>query len=164
MAVAALTLEELRPEVLGMRLATAGVSAGNRLLIWRDTIGIIRDFWLTGTGAGTYVTSMLVYQRSSPGWLYNQAHNHYLQLVSEGGLLLGVPVFAALVFFTGDAWRRLSHDGAGMFWIRAGAFCGLAGVAAQSLFETGLTMPANAALAGIAAAIVMHDGAPRARV
>ena len=163
MAVAALTLEELRPEVLGMRLATAGVSAGNRLLIWRDTIGIIRDFWLTGTGAGTYVTSMIVYQRSSPGWLYNQAHNHYLQLVSEGGLLLGVPVFAALVFFTRDAWRRLSRDGSGMFWIRAGAFCGLAGVAAQSLFETGLTMPANAALAGIAAAIVVHDAAPRAR-
>ena len=164
MAVAALTLAELRPEVLGMRLAAAGVSAGNRLLIWRDTIGIIRDFWLTGTGAGTYVTSMVLYQRSSPGWLYNQAHNHYLQLVSEGGLLLGVPVFAALVFFTRDAWRRLSRDGSGMFWIRAGAFCGLVGVAAQSLWETGLTMPANAALAGIAAAIVMHDGAPRARV
>jgi O-antigen ligase len=126
-------------------------------------MGIIRDFWLTGTGAGTYVTSMVLYQRSSPGWLYNQAHNHYLQLVSEGGLLLGVPAFAALVFFTREAWRRLGSDDSGMFWIRAGAFCGLAGVAAQSLFETGLTMPANAALAGIAAAIVVHDVAPRAR-
>jgi O-antigen ligase len=159
----ALTLAQLRPEVLGTRLSSAGVSAGNRLLIWRDTIPIIRDFWLTGTGAGTYVTSMLLYQRSSPGWLYNQAHNHYLQVLSEGGLLVTVPVFGALAFFTRDAWQRLHADASGMFWIRAGAFCGLAGVAAQSLWETGLTMPANAALAAIAAAIVIHDPAPAAR-
>jgi O-antigen ligase len=161
--VAALTLAELRADVLGMRLSTAGVSAANRLLIWRDTIPIIRDFWLTGTGAGTYVTSMLVYQRSSPGWLYNQAHNHYLQVVSEGGLLLAVPVFGALALYVRDAWRRLHADRSGMFWIRAGAFCGLAGIAVQSLWETGLTMPANAALAAIAAAVVVHDPAPHAR-
>jgi O-antigen ligase len=161
--VVALTLAQLRPEALGVRLSSAGVSAGNRLLIWRDTIPIIRDFWLTGTGAGTYLTSMLLYQRSSPGWLYNQAHNHYLQVLSEGGLLLNVPVFGLLAFYTRDAWRRLHADESGMFWIRAGAFCGLAGVAVQSVWETGLTMPANAALAAIAAAIVVHDPASAAR-
>jgi O-antigen ligase len=159
-AVIALTLAELRPEVLGMRLSTAGVSAGHRLLIWRDTIPIVRDFWLTGTGAGTYLTSMLLYQRSSPGWLYNQAHNHYLQVVSEGGLLLAVPVFGALAMYAREAWQRLHADTSAMFWIRAGAFCGLAGVAVQSLWETGLTMPANAALAAIAAAVVVHPPAP----
>jgi O-antigen ligase len=133
------------------------VSAGNRLLIWRSTIPIIRDFWLTGTGAGTYVTSMLLYQRSSRGWLYNQAHNHYLQVLSEGGLLVAVPVFSALVLYVREAWQRLRADRSRMFWIRAGAFCGLAGLAVQSLWETGLTMPANAVLAAIAAAIVVHD-------
>jgi O-antigen ligase len=106
---------------------------------------------------------MLLYQRSSPGWLYNQAHNHYLQVLSEGGLLLTVPVFGLLAFYTRDAWRRLHADESGMFWIRAGAFCGLAGVAVQSVWETGLTMPANAALAAIAAAIVVHDPASAAR-
>jgi O-antigen ligase len=161
--VVALTLMELRPGVLGMRLSTTGVSAGNRLLIWRDTMPIIRDFWLTGTGAGTYLTSMLLYQRSSPGWLYNQAHNHYLQLVSEGGLLLAVPVFAALGLYMREAWQRLRADQSGMFWIRAGASCGLVGVAVQSLWETGLTMPANAVLAAIVAAVVVHDAAPQAR-
>jgi O-antigen ligase len=161
--VAALTLAELRLGVLGARLSSVGVSAGNRLLIWRDTIPIVRDFWLTGTGAGTYVTSMLLYQRTSPGWLYNQAHDHYLQVLSEGGMLLAVPVFAALVLYAREAWQRLHADESGMFWIRAGAFCGLAGVAAQSLWETGLTMPANAALAAIAAAMVVHRPAPHTR-
>jgi hypothetical protein len=162
-AVVLLTLADVRVGVLGTRLSTAGVSAGNRLLIWRDTIPIIRDFWLTGTGAGTYLTSMLLYQRSSPGWLYNQAHNHYLQVLSEGGLMIAAPVFGALGLYARDAWRRLRSDESGMFWIRAGAFCGLAGVAVQSLWETGLTMPANAALAAIAAAIVVHDPAADTR-
>jgi len=118
---------------------------------------ILRDFWLTGTGAGTYLTSMLIYQRSSPGWLYNQAHNHYLQVMSEGGLLLGIPVFAALAIYARDARRWLAADKSGMYWIRSGAFCGLAGLAVQSFWETGLTMPANAVLAAVVAAIVVHD-------
>jgi hypothetical protein len=154
--VVVLAFADVRPALVGLRLATAGVSAGNRLLIWRDTIPIIRDFWLTGTGAGTYLTSMLLYQRSSPGWLYNQAHDHYLQVFSEGGLLVGVPVFAALVVYARDAWTTLQGDASGMFWIRAGACCGLVAVAVQSLWETGLTMPANAVLAALAAAIVIH--------
>jgi O-antigen ligase len=126
-------------------------------------MSIIKDFWLTGTGAGTYLTSMLLYQRSSPGWLYNQAHNHYLQIASEGGLMVGAPVAIALGCFVKEAWRSLRRDTSGMYWMRAGAFSGLAGVAAQSVWETGLTMPANAALAALAAAIVIHGAGVRTR-
>ncbi len=163
LAALALAYAQIQPAMIQGRLSTAGVSAANRVLIWRDTVPILRDFWLTGTGGGTYLTSMLLYQRSSPGWLYNQAHNHYLQVMSEGGVLVGVPVFAALGLYVREGWRRLLADRSGMFWIRAGAFSGLAAVAVQSLFETGLTMPANAALAAITAALVVHDPSPLAR-
>ena len=77
--------------------------------------------------------------------------------------MIAVPVFGALALYARDAWRRLFADESGMYWIRAGAFCGLAGLAVQSLWETGLTMPANAALAAIAAAIVVHEPASHAR-
>ena len=50
---------------------------------------------------------MLVYQRSSPGWPFNQAHNHYLQVAAEGGLLAGVPVLLALICLA-----RAALDGA----------------------------------------------------
>ena len=153
----ALVVAQVGLSSLAARLANAQVSAGERLLIWRDTLPMVRDFWLTGTGAGTYETAMLVYQRSSPGVRFNQAHNHYLQILAEGGALLAVPVFVALVLYTRGAWARLRHDGSGMFWIRAGAFCGLAGAAAQSVWETGLATPANAALAAVLAAIVTHE-------
>jgi O-antigen ligase len=111
---------------------------------------------LTGTGVGTYQISMAVYQRSMPGVIFNQAHNHYLQVLSEGGLVVGIPVVAALVAFARESVTRLTSDRSGMFWVRAGGVSGLFGVAVQSLLETGLTTPANAAVAAVVAAIVVH--------
>jgi O-antigen ligase len=139
------------------RLSQAHLSAADRVLIWHDTLPMMRDFWLTGTGAGTYETGMLVYQRASPGVRFNQAHNHYLQAAAEGGLLLCAPLFLALGLWVRRAWRCIATDQSGMYWIRAGALSGLAGAAAQSVWETGLVTPANAALASILAAIVIHE-------
>jgi O-antigen ligase len=144
------------PAAVGERIAAAPVSLAGRLAIWHDTWPVVRDFWLTGTGAGTYETVMLLYQRSMPEVRFNQAHNHYLQLAAEGGLLLAVPLVLALVAFVRDVNERLTTDDSGMYYMRAGAICGLLGVAAQSLFETGLTTPANAFLAAVLAAIVVH--------
>lgn len=144
------------PETLVGRVAAAPVSAASRLLIWRDTFPVIRDFWLTGTGAGTYETAMLVYQHASPGVRFNQAHNEYLQLAAEGGLLVCLPIAIALGHLVRQVSRRLRGDTSGIYWIRAGAVCGLAGVAAQSLWETGLMTPANAVLAAVTAAIALH--------
>ena len=146
-------------ETLTIRLSATGVAAADRLTIWRDTLAVIRDFWLTGTGLGTYQTSMAIYQRSSPGVLFNQAHNHYLQVVSEGGLLVAVPVLLAVAAFARTALRSLREDRSGMFWVRAGAASGLFGVAVQSLFETGLRTPANTVLAVLLAAIATHPPA-----
>jgi O-antigen ligase/polysaccharide polymerase Wzy-like membrane protein len=153
----------INPAPFEGRIAAAPVSVQGRLLIWRDTIPVVRDFWLTGTGAGTYETAMLVYQRASLGVRFNQAHNHYLQLVTEGGLLLSVPVAIALWQLAGAVARTLRGDRSGMYWLRAGAASGLAGVAAQSIWDTGLTAPANAVLAAISAAIALHQPARAAR-
>jgi O-antigen ligase len=148
---------------LSGRFTAAGVGVADRLLIWRDTMSVLRDFWLTGTGAGTFQLSMTVYQRSSPGVIYNQAHNHYLQVAAEGGVLLAVPVALALAAFARATADSLRSDRSGMFWVRAGAASGLAGIAVQSIWETGLTTPANALLAAIAGAMVVHQPSHRGR-
>ena len=44
------------------------------------------DFWPAGTGTGTYQTAMLLYQTGDRTYSFNQAHNHYLQLATEGGI------------------------------------------------------------------------------
>ncbi len=135
---------------------TMAPSAGYRVAIWRDTLSIVHDFWLTGTGAGTYSTAMLVYQTSDRSVFFNQAHSHYLQLLAEGGLLVGIPVLLTLAGLVVAGRRMLAADRTPRYWLRAGALAGLCGVAAQSIWETGLRMPANAVLCAVLVAVVLH--------
>jgi hypothetical protein len=155
LAAAGVILRVNAADLMG-RFAAAGGAVSERVAIWRATMPVLRDFWLTGTGVGTYETAMLVYQRAPSLFRINAAHNHYLQLAAEGGLLVGVPTAIGLVMYARAALAGLVEDASAMYWIRAGALGGLCGVAVQSFWETGLTTPANAVLAAIVAAIALH--------
>ena len=135
----------------------------SRVTIWRESIPPIKDFWLTGTGAGSYADAMTVYQQSRiwvgsmQRWAhFNNAHSHYVQVAAEGGLLLMLPVMAALVLLGVLGRRAIRADKGEMFWVRVGAAAGLAGLAAQSVWEIALVMPANAVLAGIGAGLLLY--------
>lgn len=136
----------------------------SRLVIWRETLPILRDFPLAGTGAGTYSPVMTVYQQtrfwvgSMQQWAhFNQAHSHYLQVAAEGGLLLAVPALAALLGLGLLGRRAIDQDRGEIFWVRVGAAAGLAGIAVQSVWEIPLVMPANAILAGVLAGVLLHE-------
>jgi O-antigen ligase len=135
----------------------------SRLTIWRETLPLIRDFWLTGSGAGTYSIAMLLYQQSvipmpHLGTVahFNQAHSHYFQVAAEGGLLLVVPVVAAGIAFVRNARAAINRDLGEAMWIRIGAATALVAIATQSIWETALRMPANALLCAALAGIVVH--------
>jgi putative inorganic carbon (hco3(-)) transporter len=135
---------------------------GGRRVIWRETWQMVRDFRLTGIGAGAYPRGMLVYQHEARGHFYfNHAHNEYLQLAAEGGVLLCVPVAVALIAGAYQIGRRLRLDDTPIVWLRIGAASGMLAVAVQSVWDTGLRMPANAVLFALIAAVAVHDaGAP----
>lgn len=100
---------------------------------------------------------MLVYQQSDRRLFFNQAHNQYLQFAAEGGLILLVPLICAAVLFACAAARRLNQDRTPMVWVRAGAVAGLVGVLVQSIWETGLRLPANGMLLAVLCAIAVHE-------
>jgi putative inorganic carbon (HCO3(-)) transporter len=143
-------------EQLLVRLGTTQSGVG-RPTIWRETLPVVRDFWLTGTGAGTYGRAMLRYQQTRTTFFFNTAHNEYLQVLTEGGVLLAVPMVTVLAAGIVAARRQLRDPRHGLFWIRLGAAAGLVAVAVQSIWETGLRIPANALLFAVLAAIVLHE-------
>lgn len=135
---------------------------GGRRVIWSDTWRMVQDFWLTGIGAGAYQRGMLVYQQHLRGHFYfNHAHNEYLQIAAEGGVLLWIPLAVALLAGIWQVAQRLRRDDTPIFWIRVGAASGLLAAGVQSAWETGLRMTANAALFALLAAIAMHDAGER---
>lgn len=146
---------------LAMRLRdTTEQGEWGRAAIWRDTWRMARDFWLTGVGAGAYQHGMLVYQEGSRLFFFNHAHDEYLQLFAEGGLLVVVPAAIAVLAAATLAVRRLRRDRTPVFWMRAGAVSGVIAVAIQSIWDTGLRTPANGALFAVMCAIALHEPRP----
>jgi O-antigen ligase len=132
----------------------------NRVAIWRDAVPVVRDFPVTGVGAGAFGRAMRVYQTTPRAYYHNEAHNQYLQLAAEGGLLLTVPAAAAVVALVLAAGAQLRRRGDRVRWMRVGAAGALVGVAVQSIWETGLTLPANGMFAAALAALLVHTPPP----
>ena len=115
-------------------------SFGGRLRAWRDTRRIIEDFPLTGSGFNTYGTAMTIYQTGQRDVHFQEAHNEYLQLAAEGGLLIGIPILATLAIFARQVRRRFveaPQEGI-TYWLRIGAVIGLLSIGLQSLLDFSL--------------------------
>jgi O-antigen ligase len=137
---------------------TLTVGLGGRREIWDRTWAMVSDFWITGVGVGAFERAMTMYQRQPHVFYFNHAHNEYLQLLAEGGVVLAAPAAVALAAGAWQIRRRMDADRTAVFWIRAGAASGMLAVAVQSVWDTGLRMPANAVLFSLLAAIALHDG------
>nr|AAP58532.1 hypothetical protein [uncultured Acidobacteriota bacterium] len=136
----------------------------SRRAAWQDGWRLAGDFPLTGTGLNTYGDAMLFYQQQVlENWM-SHAHNDYLQLLAEGGLLVCAPAIASAVLLAlalrrsvGDARR----DGDPRdYWIRAGAAVGLGAMCVQETVEFSLQIPANALLFATLAAMALSRPQP----
>jgi len=126
----------------------------SRLSIWQDSIGIVRDYPVLGTGLGTFKNAGMRYQTSMSRFLFDHAHNDYLELLTDTGIvgfLLGIGI--ALVFFR-NAYRRWRQK-RNMFGkcIGAGGLTSLVALAVHSFVDFNLHIPANALLFSVIAAI-----------
>jgi O-antigen ligase len=135
--------------------AWSGVDGG-RPDIWAQTLVLVRTFPVAGIGLGAFDVVMPAYQTSVFTTLLNHAHNQYLHVMAEGGLLLIVPLLLAAIAFFGVARRRLRHDDTALVHLRQGAFAGLIGFAVLSCVEVALLTPAVMVLASVSAAIVVR--------
>ena len=137
-----------------------------RVGLWRDTARIVRDFPLTGVGFNAYGVAMLGYQTHGLDLRAVEAHNDYLQLAAEGGLMVGAPIVLAAGVFVREVRRRFreGRDDTRTRWLRVGAVIGLGAVGAQALVDFSLQMPGNAMLFALLMAMAVHrPGAGAAR-
>lgn len=137
----------------------ASVTLGERAPIWNDTLRIIEDWPYTGTGLNTFGVAMLHYQTAPMATgAVTEAHNDYLQLAAEGGLLLGIPILLALAVFVLEIRKRFREaaDDAETYWLRAGAVTGLLAIAGMEMFDFTLQMPGAVVMFVVLAAIAIH--------
>ena len=126
-------------------LATAQeVTAEGRLQLWQETLHLVTDYPFFGVGLGAYGTVFQKYKVSAPMVFDDNAHNDYLQVLSETGFL-GFGLCA--IFVTLILWNLLSSLGHSDLRARCLAIACLGSLAAillHSFVDHNLYMPANA--------------------
>jgi O-antigen ligase/tetratricopeptide (TPR) repeat protein len=58
-----------------------------RLKIWEDSRNIVKDFPVTGTGFGSFINIYPKYRTISGDSIADHAHNDYIELFSDGGVI-----------------------------------------------------------------------------
>jgi len=74
---------------------TDDITADTRAQLWRDTVPLIKDYPWLGCGFGAYESCFYRYKTVAPMSTADYAHNDYLQVLAE----LGVIAFAAGIAF-----------------------------------------------------------------
>ncbi|MCI5209536.1 MAG: hypothetical protein D3910_12265, partial [Candidatus Electrothrix sp. ATG2] len=116
----------------------------DRLLVWKDTLKILASFPLTGSGFGTFVDIFPSYKTLADNLLYEHAHNDFLELLTEGGLIGGAAGlwFIMSVVKTGCRMIGQRHDRISVFYA-VSALSSLAGILVYSVFDFNLHNGAN---------------------
>lgn len=118
-----------------------------RVWAWKGTIGIIKDYPLLGAGLGTFAHIFPKYRLPQIKSFFNYAHNDYLQLLSEGGLLAFIVISIFLFFFFRKTIRLLfSRRDTWAINLAIGGLASLFSIFIFSFSDFNLHIPANAVL------------------
>jgi O-antigen ligase len=129
---------------IGLNHSGGDISNG-RLHFWQTTLQVVRDNPISGVGLDALAAAYTRYDSWNGVYRIERAHNDYLQILAETGVL-GFACLAAFLYLlfrrgwqvmttTGDSFRR---------GVALGALAGCFGIAIHSFFDFPLRTPANA--------------------
>lgn len=129
-----------------------------RAHFWNVTLDIIRAHPLIGTGLGAFGVVYTRYDTHNGLYRLEQAHNDYLQVLSDGGILgAALGLFFILALFRMGLQRRESGDDFRR-GVATGALAGCFAVLVHSFFDFTLHTTANALLFLVLAALATLNG------
>ena len=115
---------------------------------WSNTVQIIRDFPLFGTGLGTFASAYGAYEKTSSNeLLLVHAHNDFLEYFAELGLVGGALLIGGVLYLAVSsylAWRIRRNAQARA--LALGGLVALAGIGLHAVTDFNLHIPANMVL------------------
>jgi O-antigen ligase len=134
------------------------LTGGVRLTIARDCLRMWREKPLFGWGLGTFPVVYPQFRSFYTNFFVNEAHNDYLQLLTETGLAGFAIAIWFLVLTFRHAWAKLdnwteSANGS----LTVAALVGCVGILVHSFLDFNLQIPANAAMFYVLCAIAASN-------
>ena len=127
------------------RFSEVDVTADVRRTFYGNTLEMIGDFPVAGTGKGSYVNAYAMYEKVDDRLRLSFAHNDYLEFAAENGVVAGGALVIAgigLAVWLAAMWRRRRSSFAK--GIGLGALLGVAAILVHGLTDFNLQIPANA--------------------
>jgi O-antigen ligase len=133
-----------------------GGSVGTRAEIWRETIPLLRDYPLVGCGLGSYESCFARYKTVVPMNTVEYAHNDYLQLLAEGGVVAFAVVIALVItVLAAAASRAARRPRTAPSYVALACLGALSAILLHSLVDFNLYIPANAVVAAWVAGLAL---------
>ncbi len=130
-----------------------------RLLFWKDTVRLWKDFIFFGSGLGTFAQIFPLYQTFFMSAFITHAENDLLQLMAETGLI-GISLISTLFFYFFykiiKGLRSLDEKDPRRY-IAMGGTVGILALILHSFVERNLQVPANAFLFTFLWALVLRQ-------
>jgi O-antigen ligase len=118
----------------------------SREWLWRDSLTIFLAHPVLGAGLGSFETVYPQYGHSDGMTVVPQAHNDYLQILADVGILGGVALIGFLIFFFRTFVKSLRIKDSKLAAVSLGVGGGVFAMLIHSFFDFNLQIPANALL------------------
>ena len=126
----------------------------DRQAVWGDTLKMITAHPILGVGLGAFETIYPIYGRGNGTFAIQFAHNDYLQVLADGGIVGGaLTLWFIIAVFRDFAHGTRSRDPL-LNALALGGGSGIVALLVHSLFDFNLQLPSNALLFLVLAAIV----------
>lgn len=130
------------------------LGAGGRMFAWQGIGQMIIDNPLFGTGPGSFATVFTQYQPPGIAARFFYAHNDYLHIIAETGLIL-IPILCWLLYTVfAIGLNKLQNPSRQVWGITLGALTGILAMLIHSISDFNLHIPANAVVFTVLAALV----------
>jgi O-antigen ligase len=151
------------PDRLAGRLASGVLTSANtgeetfftsRGWIWSDSWAMIKANPIFGVGIGAFQTAYPQYSHSDGALVVGQAHNDYLQMLTDAGLIGGLIAAWFMVLVFREIFRALKSRDALLSAIALGSGASIFAILVHSIFDFNLQLPSNVLLFLILVAIL----------
>jgi len=125
------------------RIESTGLDHETRDEVVQSVMQMIPDFWLAGTGAGTFAYVFPNYSQFTGGF-YDYAHNDYLQILVELGVIGCLPLAGLVMLGLLNGWKLLRGNDSKL--LRGMGFASIMGTVSLLIHSTvdfNLQIPAN---------------------
>jgi O-antigen ligase len=133
--------------------------AAIRLPVWAACVQLIRQHPWLGTGLGTFPWSFTAVRPPGLGWRFREAHNDYLQIATELGLPVLIPVVWGLYLVFKIGFQALQQR-AGQFraGVTLGALGGITAILVHSLIDFNIQITSNGILFSVLVGMIAAQG------